>query len=54
MQTAQAICPCGKNLGAYRVDSDNEHVTHGICPHCRKRYTIIAGKGKIRVVTDQK
>ena len=51
MQTAQAICTCGKNLGVKRIDSDNEYVTHGICPHCKKRYTIIAGKGKIRVVT---
>ena len=51
MQTAQAICTCGKNLGARRVDSDNKHVTHGTCPHCKKRYTIVAGKGRIRVTT---
>ena len=54
MQTKQAICTCGRNLGARRVDSDNEHVTHGTCPHCKKRYTIVAGKGQIRVTTESK
>lgn len=48
--TKKAICPCGRDLGARRVDLASEQTTHGTCPHCGKRYTIIAGKGKLRVV----
>lgn len=49
--TKPAICRCGKNLGSRRADV-SESVTHGTCPHCRKRYTIVAGNGKLRVTVE--
>lgn len=47
-------CPyCGqKSVGKYRVDMDHEQTTYVSCRNmkCRKAYTVVYGKNKVRVM----
>ena len=47
--TKEAFCPCGKNLGAKRVDC-SEQINHLVCPHCHRKLTIIRGNYQLKVV----
>ena len=49
MDSRKVTCKCGAYLGTVNVDTSTEHTTRGTCPHCKKRYTIISGKGKVKV-----
>ncbi len=41
-----------KQLGPYNVGSSSVNVTRGTCVHCRKRYKIEYGKGKIKATRE--
>ena len=54
MDAREVTCKCGAHIGTVNVDTTTESVTRGTCPHCRKRYTITYGKGRVKVQVTNK
>ena len=50
MELREAICECGHRFGNKRIDLSNEYKASGTCPHCHRDYSILFGKGRVKVI----